>query len=194
MHTWNVEEYNVFTPDGIANLIFNVNIYAIFLVIFYFTYAVQVENQILDIQINDIMGDITTDIKDVITDQQAATLRNILDNITLPDLSSDDIVVEKSNANILKYSIIAISVFTALCILSIILMHYFYKIDISHNIVKNFVILFFIAITEILFLNFVSKSYKSLDPNVVKKLIIQKIQSMGSGDFNTPVLIPTGYM
>ena len=194
MHTWNVEEYNVFTPDGIANLIFNVNIYAIFLVIFYFTYAVQVENQILDIQINDIIGDITTDIKDVITDQQAATLRNILDNITLPDLSSDDIVVEKSNANILKYSIIAISVFTALCILSIILMHYFYKIDISHNIVKNFVILFFIAITEILFLNFVSKSYKSLDPNVVKKLIIQKIQSMGSGDFNTPVLIPTGYM
>ena len=194
MHTWNVEEYNVFTPDGIANLIFNVNIYAIFLVIFYFTYAVQVENQILDIQINDIIGDITTDIKDVITDQQAATLRNILDNITLPDLSSDDIVVEKSNANILKYSIIAISVFTALCILSIILMHYFYKIDISHNIVKNFVILFFIAITEILFLNFVSKSYKSLDPNVVKKLIIQKIQSMGSGDFNTPVLITTGYM
>ena len=56
-------------------------------------------------------------------------------------------------------------------------MYFFYDIDLKNILISNIIILIFIVIIELFFVNTISKNNISIDPNYVKKLLINNIQT-----------------
>jgi len=176
MNTYDNSHYNILNPRGICNILVALTIFSIFLSIFYFTYASNIENQILNIQIKNLIDNLTSNIKDFNIDTNY--LLNLIKNAKLPDLSKEDQDVTNSNSELIKKSLLMFGLFSLVTIIIIIILCYVYKIDIIYILKINFILLIFVAITEIFFLNIIAKSYRSVDPNLIKKNFINNLQNL----------------
>lgn len=169
--------YNILTPNGICNLLVSLTIFSLFLSIFYFTYASNVENEILNIQIKNLVDNLTSNIKDF-NNIDRGYLINLINNTKFPDLSKEDNDVSNTNSSLIKKALLIFGIFSLITTIIIIIICYIYKINILQILKVNIILLIFVALTEIFFLNIIAKSYRSLDPNVVKKNFINNLQSI----------------
>lgn len=176
MDIYNNSHYDILTPNGICNILVALTIFSVFLSIFYFTYASNVENQILNIQIKNLTDNLTSNIKDFNIDTDS--LLKIINDTKLPDLSKEDNDVMNINSQLIKKALLMFGIFSFITIFITIIICYIYKINIINIIKINIILLIFVALTEIFFLNIIAKSYRSLDPNVVKKNFINNLQNI----------------
>ena len=169
--------YSILTSNGISNIIVGLIIFSIFIAIFYFTYAAKIEEQILNIQIKNLVENLTENL-DVIEPYLSVKsfLAEQIQNLEIPDLTKEDEEVESMNKGILMKAVKMLGIFAGVMTVILIFLKIKYKTDIFGSLKTNFIILIFIALTEILFLNMIAKNYISLDTNQVKLNIMQQLQ------------------
>lgn len=161
----------------------------VFLTVFFFTYVNSVEKDVFQTQMNivvDSVFDDDIDIKSMVSnfndnDVAIVTLDGSLDlakKISMDSLKNSDADISYNNDQIQKkaYSWVIISVLIFLFITLILYLTKF-KIDFKSHTVDALINVFFVGMTELLFLIFITKKYYSVDPNDVKFKLGKSIQN-----------------
>ena len=171
-------------------IIFQVTLIAIFLSVFFFLYVSNVEKEEFKSQINFIVDHILSenDIKSIIpskiTPEQKAQLSIFVSGAfesakTKTKLESKDAInsIINNNNNIknatytkILYTLIIVIVF---CVIVLLLG---FCLPIVQQLKEALIVVFFVALTELLFLQIVAKNYISADPNKVKAVIASSIK------------------
>jgi hypothetical protein len=172
---YDVSHYDIFSIKGVSNLLVGVTLFSIFLGIFYFTYASNIENDILKIQIKNLVDSFTNDLNNLNITNINSEIYTVIDNFKIPDMSAEDKKVKDDNNKLMIKSLKLFGILTISCVFFITTMFVIYKIDLKNIIITNCIILVFVAITEIFFLNMVAKRYNSLDVNSIKTTIVENI-------------------
>ena len=162
---WNKEFF--FTVLIQVTLIF------IFITIFFFTYA---KNKEKDVVINnidllldsiipsDLVGILPTNYKKIIIDN-------------LNEIQNDhqqDNVIKENNKKVFRDTIRILLI--VLFLISILLFLYAKKIRLSSIFIQSFIIVFFVGLTEYIFLTFFASKFISVDPQLIKYTFIKEIQ------------------
>jgi hypothetical protein len=162
---------------NIASIILLVVLISVFVSVFFFTYAYKVEGDIEQEQINYIISDLTNDIKSLFPSEIVKEIKLQMSKVTLPDMTEEDHKTDTNNKSLYIKSII---IFSIILIIGIGIFYYYSKvndIDMYQIIKKNLIILLFVALTEFIFLLTIPKNYKVVDPNFVKKIFIESLES-----------------
>lgn len=174
----------IFTREERMSMLLNIVFAASFISIFFFTVGSNIEHDIVNIQVDNIVKDLTSGATVVLP---ANTLNSISQSIAAlppPDLKALDAQVAQSNNVLFTQTWITILIFF---VLSIFYMIFRYKVswpeknkDVSlrHIIGDNIVLIIFIGLTEFIFLYVIAKQYKSGDPNRVKLTILDSLQNI----------------
>lgn len=160
-----------------------VALYSVFVGIFFFTYGAFIEHKVLENQIENIVDSLTRDVLPFVPDDIQKELSKELDSqkqsIT-NNMANQDKSAEKNNQKVKKTAFemlagifivgMGISVATASM----------YSGGSNKALVallkKNALLLVFVIIVEFLFFTLVTKNYLSIDPNSVKKKIVQTLK------------------
>ncbi len=167
---------------GIAtgNVLLNVLLFATFIAVFFFTYAVIIEKEIVDDQISYITQGLVSDIALLPPDVKNEMNRKLQamdsnsESMKAADKKADD-----NNKKIIKDTIIKIVIAWVVLGLFIVFLirsdNNYYDFSAKKLLVQAFIALAGIGITEFLFLKYLARYYKSGDPNFVKLQILQNI-------------------
>jgi len=166
------------SSQDIANIILHILTMAVFITLFFFTYGAYLEKKIVKEQMNYIVDDLVGDIK-VISPQTALTLKNQLQNIKSPNLDQADKQAEENN-NKLKMNTLKIVV--GVSVVTLFIVYYmikYFNLDVKSLIITNIISLIAVGITYFVFSTYIIASYKSADPNFIKKSIVESITDYG---------------
>lgn len=160
----------------LCQIILNVTIISSFIGIFFFTYAATVEKQILEDQSKYISETMADKVKFFLPDNIKKEIANDLQE---PDLSKEDKDAEESNKKLRNKALVVLGILFIVGILATLTVS---KIgNIGFHIVKEaIIILLFVALTEFLFLNIITRNYKVADPNFVTKEMLKSIRNVYS--------------
>lgn len=161
----------------IANLLVGLSFIGIVIPSLFFTIGSLVESQVVTDQAFYIVDGITGDAKDILTPDQLAKLKPVLDQyLVAPDMSQADASVATKNENLMKsaYKVIAIGVAIAMAIVLLIWLKT--RFPMKHVLIENLFIVMGIAATELAVLFGLGKHYKSAQVNTVKRQIIEALQ------------------
>jgi hypothetical protein len=164
--------------------------YAIFLYIFYFYYAIYIEEDIVKLQSANLCTYITTHINlfsifikkdengdfildipknDYISYSSSIPITEILkSSVSKSDTSSANSKIDENNSKLKNYALISVIFLIIICLVIISILCYFYKINPSFLILKSIFLVICIAIIEILFLQQVSSNVVTI--NVTKPI------------------------
>ena len=171
-----VSHYKIISFGGIANILVGVTIFSLFLSIFFFTYAAKIENKILKIQIKNLVDNFVGDLDSLNLDESRKTqLIELIDENMKTDMSDSDKEVNDINKSLVKKSIKIFGGLTIVSIAIVTIMYFTVKIEIGNILLSNLIVIVFVALLEIFFLNFIAKRYRSLDTNTVKKNIVEEL-------------------
>lgn len=159
-----------------AHIVLNVTIISTFIGVLFFTYGKKVEKQIVQDQSKYIAKTIANDVKLFIPLELKIKLK---EQLKVPDMSKEDAAVEKSNSELQKKAMIVLGVLFFIGITTTIIICIIGKLNLR-VLLESVVILIFVALTEILFLNLVARNYKIADPNFVKKEFLEAIKEQVS--------------
>ena len=169
------------TYETITYILLHIVVLAIFLTVFFFTYSVTVEKDIVVNQIDFLMDDIFGNFfkgipqedKDNITNQ----LNELMEGSDSAFEQQDEEVIENNN-KIIKKSLIFLIIIVAV-IVSMITIVFIMKPWTNSNkkqyLIACVVTLLFVGITEVVFLLLIAKNYLSLDPNNLKENIVEEL-------------------
>ena len=163
--------------EGITTIILSVTFVSIFLGIFFFTYAKNVEKEIVMNNVNYLVNDLIGNLKDIIPPAGQTQLKQKMNEVKLPDMSKEDEQVETNNKALLKRAAGVLGLIGFIGIFSAYKLSKKYNLSFQTLVVKNLILLVGIAIVEIGFINLVAKQYISINPNQIKKAIIQSLFS-----------------
>jgi hypothetical protein len=162
----------------IAYIVLSFVLIATFIAIFFFTYVSAVEADIIKTQINNVITDFVSSTDLVLSPEQKTQVGNIIiANLSVPNMSEDDREAMKTNDNLLKKSMIVFGMMVGIGLIIVISMWYRYRFDILDIFKYSLIMLFVIAITEILFATFVIKNYKLIDDNYLYYLVITNLEA-----------------
>ena len=154
-------------------VLIQVTLIFIFITIFFFTYAKNKEkdvvinniNLLLDSMIpNDLVAILPTNYKKIIIDN----LNSIKSN------RSDDNIVKENNKKVFRNAITILLI--VLFLISILLFIYKKNVPLSSIFIQSFIIVFFVGLTEYIFLTFFASKFISVDPQLIKYTFINEIQ------------------
>ena len=157
-----------------ADILMSILFISAFICIFYFTYALRVEHEILDSQIDYIVKDALDNLS-LLPKEYTEKLKMKVRTITPPNMDAADNAVKEHNSKILKQVIVIILTGLIIGFLIIYFLAKKYKFGLYDMAKKNLVILVFIGLTEFAFLEIFARKYKSADPNFVKYTVIDKL-------------------
>lgn len=162
----------------ICQIILNVTIISSFIGVFFFTYAATVEKEILEDQSKYIAETMANKVKIFLPED---VKQEIVNDLEEPDLSKEDKDAEESNKELRNKALIVLGVLFIVGILATIIVS---KIgNVGFHIVKEaIIILFFVGLTEFLFLNIITRNYKVADPNFVTKQMLKSVRDVYSED------------
>ena len=165
-------------PQQAANIILHIILISTFIGIFFFLYAgKQIEPKVITIQVDRVIGEMTDDIKLVLSDEEKAVIKNVFSSISPPDMSEDDKEAEETNKKLLKKATVFLAFTLCVGLLIVLALVFYYKLNFKEMIMENFVILLCVAATEFAFLSFIAKNYRSLDPNTIKLGLINSLDN-----------------
>lgn len=161
------------TAHSIVNVILPVAFASSFIGIFFFTYATNIEKQIVvnnvKYTVEDLLENITTfasdDIKNLLADQ--------VGQIELGDMTKADKEVAQKNHDLLIMAAKFIGVLLTVSLVTSYLLAEKYKLDFYDIIGKNLILLVGVAIVEYIILTYIIANYISANPNIVKKSILE---------------------
>lgn len=180
--------------DGLASEISAITIQIgfifTFLTVFFFIYVQNVERQEFVSQINlivdDIMSDFSSDINNLIKNQTSLTDENIaliangiidvIDEKNTLSAKAGNQAIYKRNAQVKQTALKSLGIVAGSVILMIItLLLLGYCIPIMDHIKEAMIIVVFVGLTEFAFLELVAKNYIAASPNNIKRAIASSI-------------------
>jgi hypothetical protein len=168
-------EINIEYPKFIINFLVATCFATSFIAFFFFTYAKNVERQIVVDNVNYLIDDLTSNLISFTNDDTKEVLISQINSINLGDMSEEDKKVEESNKKLLTQSF---KLFGTLLIINLTLAYIiarFYEINFEQILISNIMLLFAIALTEYFFLDYIIIHYISVDPNRIKGAIFDSI-------------------
>ncbi len=163
----------------ITNILLHVGFMALFLTVFFFTFAQNVEKQIVEEQLNfvikDFVGNSFKPLDPSIVQDIKHKIDSVFNNL---DFTKQDSDVKKSNKAVFDKAITFVSILFGTILLFALFMSYFNNWDhhyIKYLITSCFSSLIFVAITETLFLLLIAKNYLSADPNQIKLKVVETL-------------------
>ena len=175
MPEFDTSHYNIFSGRGVANILIGTLLFTIFLSIFYFTYIGKVEGEIVTEQVNNTVKELLESLKESGID--LSSLKSILNNMNPPKMDEEDNFVKNKNQELIKLTIKVLTISTILVIICVVLLKLTTNFSILEIVIINAIIIFFVAVTEYFFINNIPRNYRSLDPNRVKKAIINQLRN-----------------
>lgn len=160
--------YYLLGIGALTSNIFMLAIYSMFVPILFFTYGAYIEKQIVRKQVVRLVDNFTS---------YADNFNYDIPDIEIPIDNSLDKSVEDNNRNLLKTAFLYLSVgFVGGIALTVALWYYSKKkFNYAHMAYENLGLLLLVAITEIAFFGVVSRNYRTLDANKIKKFILTEI-------------------
>lgn len=182
-----MEEENIFKAS--IDILLGVVMIATFISVFFFTYVSRVEGEIVESQVRKIVKDLTSSLAFYSSgsnnNAKEMLLKQALERLTVPDLSSADAEVREKNHEIKKKAALIFGVLIAIGVFIIFILYvighkYGKKIELRKLIISNIIILVLVAITEFVFVTTVSKNYQIVDANFVRYRILADLQRYGN--------------
>lgn len=162
--------------EKIANVLLSVVLMSAFLGIFFFTYAAHIEKNIVKNQSEQIVIDLTADLNAVLTPKQLSGLRDLVSSyIVTPNLSKEDMEINENNKLLTKKASLAIITFVVIGLTAVFLLSRMENFSLKDILIRNMIILFFVAMTEFCFLTYLAQNYITIDSNFVKYKIINTL-------------------
>lgn len=176
---------------GSYTVLFQVSFIAIFLSIFFFFYVTKVEKDEFQKQIDIIVNNILTDdevnnlIPDNLTQDKKENLSILISGVIESakqksfideKQSINDVINSNNNIQSATYKKIYI-VLIVLVVLSFMGILFGYCLPIAKEIYSALWVVFFVGITELVFLEIIAKNYISADPNKVRKALAESINN-----------------
>ena len=164
----------------ITNILLHVGLMAVFLTIFFFTFAQNIEKQIVEEQINFVITDIVGNVFQPLNKEQKKCIKcEINKEFKTLDFNKEDSEVKKSNKQVFDKALIFVGILFVIVLIFVIIMGFVNKWD--HHYIKYLITasvssLIFVAITETLFLLLIAKNYLSADPNKIQLKIIKTLE------------------
>jgi len=154
-----------------------------FLVLFYFLYVIDVERKDFEDQINLLVDNLFSNVKDQVNeiikvnpekiskDDFELLVYGIIDTLEEKiNIDSKDTIKQINASNdTLKNSVYKILI--GIMVLCVVLIIFFRCYPVSTILKESVITVFFIAMVELVFLTFISGKYISADPNKVKMLL-----------------------
>lgn len=162
-----------------TNVLLHVIVMTSFLIFFFFVIASKIEKNIVDNQIQFLIDEFVGQSFSALSEDKKAQIKSRFKSILNDnDLVNQDNLVKENNKKIENKAIKYLSIFVSILIIIIIIIGFIYKWD--FNTIKTFIIgsvisLFFIAITEFVFMYFIARNYISTDPNKIREKIIETL-------------------
>ena len=172
------------------DIIFQVTLIAIFLTVFFFTYVSNVEKEEfkkqLDLIVDDLLSD--QDIRNIIPQNLSQTQKDNLAIVISGSLEAaktkstinqqnaiNDVINNNSKVKSSTYKKI-FYVLIIIIILCIIVLLLGYCLPVMYQIKEATIVVFFVALTELMFLEIIAKNYISANPNKIKAEVAQAIK------------------
>jgi hypothetical protein len=165
------------TAHTVANIILHVVLISCFIAFFFFIYAARsIEPEVITIQVDRTINDMTSDLKAFLTDSQKSAIKSVFATAQPPNLSQQDAQVAQNNAILLKKAATYLGLFFVIGITVVIILSFIYKFSFLELLKENILSLVVVAAVEFFFLSFFAKNYRTLDQNMVKLGIVNGIQ------------------
>lgn len=162
--------------EEIAYIILTFVLAAAFIGIFFFTYISKVEGEIIQKEIDDIVSDLSKDIKFLMTTSQKKDIGEILKSVTKPDMSEVDNKVMENNKKLFKQAIYVFVIINIIGLIIVYLLWKKHKFSMKEVLKNTFIILSLVALTELFFVTYVTKNYILVDSNYIKYTILNSLQ------------------
>lgn len=168
--------------EEIILITLQVTLVAGFLVVFFFSYASTVENEIVTRQVNYLVDSFTGSAKSLLDPATLNDIKSSIDSLSPPDLSQEDQEVEAQNLQLENKSvqIVMALVITGILIYLFYLIYSMRKGNVREAMKMLLIIgmvLTAVAITEVTFLNLIAKKYLSADPNYFRGRILSVLNN-----------------
>jgi len=157
----------------------------IFLCLFFFTYASKKEGDILNSQVNFLINDIAEHNIHLLPNDKKQALLNTINGIKTDTSQNTQAAIDIINSNN-KIKAKTKKIILYLCIIVVLIISISYKfkntgktffknLNLKHIFKETGIIIFFIAITEYIFLNYFAAQYISVKPNILKAQVFENI-------------------
>jgi len=149
---------------------------AAFIALFFFLYVSKIETNMISSQVSAIINKFSVSVRLLSSEQDKQNIKAMIDEIKLPDFSTQDNTVIKNNTNLFNKTIkiFLILIITGLIIVGII--HYKYNTDLLKVIIHSSIIMLVISGTYYSFITFISQNYILADENVVIYSILKTVK------------------
>jgi hypothetical protein len=158
--------------EQFAQIVLNVTIVCTFIGVFFFTYAAKIEKDIVKDQSEYIASSMATDIRVFLP---PSVKEDITKNLTVPDMTDEDDSVKKSNTKLMKKAMLVLGILFIVGITFTFILTKIGKLDMK-ILINAIIILLFVAITEFVFLNVITRNYNVADPNFVKYSLLKSVK------------------
>lgn len=163
-------------PKDITSIIINVLFVASFLSIFFFTYAVKVEEEVVIDQVDYLVKDFTSSLK-LLPNEVLMPIRERVKSFEKPNMDDLDKKVEESNEVIFKQAIMIVSITLGVGLIAAYIASRKWNFSMFDLVKENLLVLLFVGLTEFTFLNVFGRNFISADPNSIKLALLNKLTS-----------------
>ena len=159
------------------NVIISVLFISLFIGAFFFTYGAHIEGLVVKNQMKFLSEDICGYIN-LLGNDINKNIKNKL--LELPNISlhEEDEKVKESNSKVMNTALIANIAFVVSTIFIVYYLNQSANLNIKDIIIKNFIILIFIAIAKYAFLTYFRADFISIDPNKVKYNVVENLKNL----------------
>lgn len=162
----------------IAYIILSFLLISTFIAVFFFSYVSSIEAEIIKTQISTTLENFLSGMNLILTPSEKEEILRIIGNsIKVPDMSASDNQVQKVNSKLIQKSIIIFSTLIAVGFVVLGILRYNYSFELTEMLKYSLIILCLIAGTEILFVTFVTKNYRLIDPNFLTFTIVENLKA-----------------
>jgi hypothetical protein len=156
-------------------------VYAAFVGFFFFTYGAYTEKTVVKNQIDSLISDFTDDL---LFFGKKTLSNDAVQHITPPDMTKEDKKVDDNNSALITKATISLSVTLVVFLLLSVGVWYVglsagqKKKDSYTSMVQRIILLMIIVmLTEFLFFTLVAGNYHPVDPNQIKKYLVEAVQT-----------------
>jgi len=163
-------------PHFISNVILSVAFASTFIGIFFFTYAKNVEKDVVVNNVNYTVDSLLSGITVLANDDAKKILAEQVSQVKLGDMSGADKEVNDNNSKLLVQSAKILGTILVVSLITTFIIAKIYDLDFTELIIQNLILLCGIGLTEFIFLKFIIANFISANPNIVKKKVLEMLK------------------
>jgi hypothetical protein len=173
----------MFNINFLLGVVIQVFLIFVFLTVFFFTYASKKEGEIVKNQVDFLTKDFLATELSLLPDSVKAMIAEKINTIE-PDTSRNKTIEDSNNEIKAKTTKILVSlgviifVFTVASFFLSKKVEFFKNLNLIHILKETAVILFFVALTEFIFLEYFAARFISVEPNLIKSRIYKNLATI----------------